>query len=79
MGLFQKTQSDFPNKYSVQGKKIICPHCGNDTFFLKPDILLNTRGLAFLELDWANKSASALICGNCSRIEWFFNLPSQTQ
>lgn len=78
MGLFQKPETNYsesPSLYEMNGKKITCPHCGNERFNQLPNILLNTPGITFFGLDWANKTASLLICVNCSRMEWFFNSP----
>lgn len=77
MGIF-----DRPHKldrqvasFSMNQKKIVCPFCGHDKFEYR-EILLNTPGMTFLGFDWANRSASVLICTDCSRIEWFFNQPN---
>ena len=32
---------------------------------------LNTMGLTFLDLDWANRSATVLVCKVCGHLEWF--------
>ena len=39
------------------GKNVSCPICGHDRF-LSRDALLNTRGMTFFNLDWANKKAT---------------------
>ncbi len=57
---------------TVKGKRLECPVCGNKRFFTRSS-LLNTRGLTFFNLDWANKSATNYICGNCGYIYWFYN------
>ena len=56
--------------YEIAGEPVVCPHCGSRDFE-KSDAQLNTVGLTFLGLDWANRSATILICKNCGRIEWF--------
>lgn len=78
MGLFNR-QSTYPAiaSYKNMGKLITCPNCGNDKFEAR-DVLLNTTAMTFFGFDWANKSASALICTQCSRIEWYFNPPQIT-
>lgn len=62
-------------KYSAIGvPKIVCPCCENDTF--KKDFRqLNSAGLTFFGLDWANKEATILICNRCSYILWFMHQP----
>jgi hypothetical protein len=80
MGLFQKPGLQISNEavsYTMSNKKIICSHCNNETFFQLPNILLNTPGITFFGLDWANKTASVLVCSNCSKLEWFLNSPSE--
>ncbi|MBX2992072.1 MAG: hypothetical protein KF749_13020 [Bacteroidetes bacterium] len=60
--------------YRIRGKSIACPHCGNVQFEQRT-ILLNTPGMTFFGLEWANKSAAALICSSCSQIQWFLESP----
>ncbi len=31
--------------------------------------------MTFLNLDWANRNATLLICTSCSHIEWFLEDP----
>jgi hypothetical protein len=38
---------------------------------------LNTAGLSFFNLDWANRSAATLTCAMCGRIEWFLADPEE--
>jgi len=77
MGIFDKTEKLEKQiaSFSMNGKEIVCPFCSNHKFEYR-EILLNTPGMTFLGFDWANRSASVLICTTCSRIEWFFNRPS---
>lgn len=56
--------------FEAGGTPILCPHCGNDRFSGR-EILLNTRGLTFLKLDWLNRSATALACAKCGHIQLF--------
>ena len=63
-----------PAQYAAGGKKILCPHCGSDVF-AKGKAQLNTAGMSFLDLDWANKSATTLACTTCGRVEWFIKKP----
>ncbi len=65
-----------PQEYEVEGKQVQCSHCGNQTF-AEGSAQLNTVGLTFLGLDWANKSATTLMCSACGRIEWFGQRPSK--
>ena len=65
-----------PGEYSVEGKTVICPHCGDDQFAIGT-ALLNTAGMTFVGLDWANRAASTLMCAQCGRIEWFGQEPTR--
>jgi len=60
------------NEIIIKGKKLKCPVCDHAYFFTRTS-LLNTRGLTFFNLDWANKDATNHICESCGYIYWFFN------
>ncbi|MCX6152024.1 MAG: hypothetical protein NTX22_15975 [Ignavibacteriales bacterium] len=85
MGIFGKGKRIFdaigkikgPHSFMIQGKKITCQHCGGEKFE-KGSALLNTAGLTFLDLDWANRSATILICTSCTKIQWFLKEPDVT-
>jgi predicted nucleic-acid-binding Zn-ribbon protein len=82
MGLFGRKKPIFdstakpsgPRSYVIEGKAVVCSHCGNNQFE-EGQSLLNTAGLTFFGLDWANRSAGILICNRCSHIEWFLRIP----
>ena len=59
-----------PGKFEINGKEIICPHCGKDTF-AKGEAQLNTSLMTFFKLDWLDETATVLICTQCSQIQWF--------
>lgn len=61
-----------PGPYEVAGRTVTCPHCGGETFDER-SALLNTAGLTFLDLDWANRQAVLLVCAACGRIQWFLD------
>ena len=65
-----------PVPYVAGGQQVICPHCQSDGFFAGR-ALMNTFGLTFLNLDWANKEATTLMCGQCGLIQWFGIKPEQ--
>ena len=56
--------------YEFAGRQVACAHCGG-TAFDERSAHLNTMGLTFLDLDWANRSATVLVCQNCGHLEWF--------
>lgn len=63
-------------RYAVAGKTVACPHCSHDRF-VEGHAQLNTAGLTFLNLDWANRSAATLTCTSCGRIEWYLADPEE--
>lgn len=65
-----------PAEYFVEGKKVTCPHCGNQTFAIG-SAQLHTAGMTFIGLEWAQQSAYTLLCSKCGRIEWFMQKPDQ--
>ena len=65
-----------PSEYSIAGRPVRCPHCGNTTF-APGRALLNTAGLTLFNLDWADPAATILVCSECGRIEWFAQQPDR--
>ncbi len=63
-----------PSEYSVAGRPVRCPHCG-ERKFAPGSALLNSRSRTVFNVDWADPSASILICAECGRIEWFAQEP----
>ena len=61
-------------RYAIGGKPVSCSHCGGEKFD-SGSSLLNTRGLTFLGIDFANRGASLLICTTCTHVEWFLDEP----
>ncbi len=52
------------------GKPVCCGICGGQRFKSR-EALLNTRGLTFLKLDWANRKAQLYVCEGCGNVLWF--------
>ena len=69
---FRKARNGEPagEECVVAGKQLVCPHCGGKRFE-QAEAQLNTPGLTFLNLDWANRTATVFECVSCGRIEWF--------
>lgn len=63
-------------RYRVGEIALICPTCGHDEFDRK-EVLMNTRGMTFIGMDWLNSSACALVCQKCSRVDMFAESPSE--
>ena len=53
-----------------EGEELRCQVCGYDAFEMRR-AQLNTRGMTFLKLDWANRSATCYVCDRCGYIHWF--------
>jgi transcription elongation factor Elf1 len=68
MGLFSKEKAEAVMMRT--GKELTCLVCGADRFFSR-EALLNTPGMTFLKLDWANATASCRVCEDCGYIHWF--------
>jgi DNA-directed RNA polymerase subunit RPC12/RpoP len=54
----------------VKGRSIRCPLCNHDQFWEKK-VLLNSRGMTFFGLDWANKESQAMVCDDCGHVLFF--------
>ncbi len=63
-----------PRGYSVAGRQVRCPHCG-ETTFSPGRALLNSRARSAFNVDWADPLAATLVCAECGRIEWFATEP----
>ena len=85
MGLFGRKKPFFDststahvsNSYRIGGKPIVCPQCGHNQFD-QAAVLLNTPGMTFFNLDWANRTATVLSCRQCGRIEWYLQQPEES-
>jgi ribosomal protein S27E len=64
-------------RYTVAGIPVRCPHCAGERF-VEGRAQLNTAGLTFFNLDWANRSAATLTCTSCGRIEGFLADPEES-
>ena len=69
-------EANEPRAFSVAGKPVRCPHCG-ESKFAPAAALLNTRGRTAFGLDWIDPSAFLLICAECGRIEWYAQEPTE--
>lgn len=54
------------HSYTAANKKIVCLHCGNDTFYSGNALLDRNR---LIETDWVDNEATVLACATCSRLE----------
>jgi len=67
MGLFRKKS---PTLATVRGQALTCVVCRGRTFWNR-EIKLNTTGMEFLDLGWANESAVGLVCASCGYVHEF--------
>lgn len=65
-----------PAEFSIAGRIVRCPHCG-ETKFMPSPALVNTRVATFFNVDWADSTATVLTCAECGRIEWFVRAPTE--
>jgi len=68
-----KTAND-PTEFTVAGRPVRCPHCG-ETKFSQDSALLNTRVRSAFNVDWTDPGATILVCAECGRLEWFLDEP----
>jgi len=69
-----KSLADGPpaESFRVAGKPVTCPHCGS-ILFRRHKASLNTAASSITNTEWMDREACALVCANCSRIEWFYD------
>jgi DNA-directed RNA polymerase subunit RPC12/RpoP len=77
-GLAGKEGEGAGDKFTVAEKAVACPHCAHNRFY-EGRALLNTAGMTFFKLDWANQSAATLTCTRCGHIAWFLEDPKETE
>lgn len=73
MGFFRSFMDAYDgaeSHYEVAGREVTCSHCGGSDFD-ESEAQLNTAGLTFFNLDWANRTAAVLVCRQCGHLEWF--------
>ena len=54
----------------VAGRPLQCLVCAGTEFSYR-EIKLNTSGMSFMNLDWANKSGTGVICDGCGFVHTF--------
>jgi uncharacterized protein len=77
-GMQAMGESPAGERYTVAGIVVRCAHCSKDQF-VEGQAQLNTAGMSFMNLDWANRSAATLTCTTCGRIEWFLADPEEAR
>jgi hypothetical protein len=69
-------ESPAGDRYTVAGTFVVCQHCAADRF-VEGRAQLNSAGMTFINLDWADRSAATLTCTACGHIEWFLADPEE--
>jgi predicted nucleic-acid-binding Zn-ribbon protein len=69
MGLFSSRYEpetvQLPN-----GATLRCEICKHEQFFRREG-KIQTTAMTFFDLDWANASATCLVCTRCGYVHWF--------
>jgi len=55
---------------TVNRVPFVCQVCQGEYFFDR-EVKLNSTGMEFFDLGWANQSATGLICGDCGYVHLF--------
>ncbi|MFH9955912.1 hypothetical protein ACH4OX_17090 [Streptomyces roseolus] len=61
-----------PVRARMGEREILCLTCGGDVF-REREVKLNSTGMEFFNLAWANESATGLICWSCGYVQLFVN------
>ncbi len=73
----QAMNEELPGEhYVINDARITCKYCGND-IFEKSRVQLNTAGITFVDVNWADKQAFVLACSECGHMEWFTREPQE--
>jgi len=67
MGLFSNRA---PSLATVAGRPLRCLICQGN-LFTDREIKMNTSGMEFFDLGWANRSSLGLICTSCGYVHEF--------
>lgn len=59
-----------PQPVEVNGKDFRCLVCSNDQFVVRK-AQMNQALTTFFNLDWTDKSATCLVCTECTYVHWF--------
>ena len=59
-----------PNLATVHGRAMRCLVCGGREFWDR-EVKLNSTGMEFFNLAWANQSALGLVCAGCGYVHEF--------
>jgi hypothetical protein len=66
MGLFRQEAETI----EILGNTLHCEICKHDRFYSREG-KIQTTAMTFFDLDWANASATCLVCEQCGYVQWF--------
>jgi hypothetical protein len=69
MGLFSRS-SNAPNLVTIGERRLHCMFCQGQRFWYR-EVKMNTTGMEFFDMAWANQSAHGLICAACGYVHEF--------
>jgi hypothetical protein len=69
MGLFSG-RSNHPNLVTIGDRRFHCMFCQGERFWYR-SVKMNTTGMEFFDLGWANQSSHGLICAACGYVHEF--------
>jgi predicted nucleic-acid-binding Zn-ribbon protein len=58
----------------VGDQPLACLVCGHDGFYPR-EVKLTTSGMSMMNLEWANKSGTGVICLRCGYVHTFLDAP----
>lgn len=61
-----------PGARIVADHPLRCPICEHERFW-KRKTLMNTPGLTFFGVEWANRQAVNFVCERCGHVLWFLH------
>ncbi|HEV8051408.1 MAG TPA: hypothetical protein VGP47_02860 [Parachlamydiaceae bacterium] len=57
---------------NIQGKDLLCAHCGHNQF-KKREGLLTTTWMTLFRMAFWNQSARCYVCTDCGNLHWFLS------
>jgi hypothetical protein len=66
MGLFRQEAETI----EILGNTLHSEICKHDRFYSREG-KIQTTAMTFFDLDWANASATCLVCEQCGYVQWF--------
>ena len=70
MSDYATPSGELPEVVLPSGDVLACVVCGGRTFDRR-EVKMNTTGMSFMNLDWANKSADGAVCRLCGFVHSF--------